>query len=172
MEHENLPPPGYVQVGSVPTHGDPPLPSHLTPAGLHWRTHPALARALNLVREDNGGASWPAQGVTVIPDYWLPWLDRMEAAVAGLSDSKPAPEDAEAVEAARTRAVAYCDTELYSFVAGEHEVMRAMSLRSPELTAASAFLNDFFEGWSLLEELTRNREFRPDMPRPEDLTDE
>jgi hypothetical protein len=150
-EHEHLPPPGYVQALPVVTHGDRELPEGV--AGMVLTHHPAIIRALNLIREDSGGPSWPPESEPVIAARWQPYLDRIEAAIGALADDKPAPEDDETNERLSAgEAFCYLDSELYTFVAGEHTAQTLIAARSEDLTIASHFLNDFFEGWSTFED--------------------
>ncbi len=164
MEHENLPPPGYVQAYPTVIYPEHELPPGTPVVQVTLEQYPALTRALNLIREDSGGPAWPPQPVTPALARWEPWLDRMEAAVAALRADVPAPEDVEA--AARIAAGeghAYCDSELYTFCNGDYDTMRAIMLRSPELAAASNFLNDFFNGWDTGEVFELDGVFRPDL---------
>jgi hypothetical protein len=149
---ETYPPRGYVQAYPVITHGDY-LPEGVATAEISTTSHPTLGRALNLIREDSGGPSWPNQEGTIIAARWSPWLDRMEAAVAMLADNAPAPEDPDGVERViGSGRVHLVDSELYSFCNGEEQVMNAIAARSQGLTAASHFLSDFFEGWTYFED--------------------
>lgn len=149
----HAPPEGYEQVGEVTTHSDPPLPEGVAQSYLDGEKFPKLARALNHVRADSGGPTWPAQGVTSIPARWEPYLARMELAVGSLSEQYPAPEDDAAVEAMLAgEALPYHESELYSFCCGEYHVMTSIAHRSDGLTMASNFIGDFFAGWSAYDD--------------------
>lgn len=146
-QHENLPPSGYVQALPTVTHGDRIEPGIRTTA-LTAGSYPTVIRAMNLIREDNGGPSWPPESEPLVATRWLLHLDRIERALAGLSDSEPAPEDTEALLRVESGEGCYLDSELYNFCNGESTVMDAIKGRTPALTLANHFLNDFFEGWS------------------------
>lgn len=146
MQHEHLPPPGYVQALPVVTHGDAPLPDGLQPFTLTGA--PAMVRAMNLIREDNGGPSWPPEATPLIAKAWVPHIPTIEAALADLGDDVPPQEDPEACARFNAGERCYLDSELYAFCNGEHTVMEAMKARTPELALAGAFLNDFFNGWT------------------------
>lgn len=145
-QHENLPPAGYVQALPTVTHGDRIEPGTRTTA-LTAGSYPAVIRAMNLIREDNGGPSWPPESEPLVAARWQPYLAEIEEALAALSDTDPAPEDSEAVARVEAGEGCYLDSELYAFCNGESAVMEAIKSRSSELRLASHFLNDFFEGW-------------------------
>lgn len=146
-------PPGFKVNGKVLVLSDPPLPPGTPGVQLSSWQYPKLAEALNVLRMDNGGPSWPPQQETTVPFYWETWLPCMEAAVAALSITQPAPEDEEAVAAAEAGELHGLSTEFYCFCLGEYTACTAIARRSYALTAASNFLSDFFEGW----------EYSPDM---------
>lgn len=150
--HEHLPPRGYVQACEVFTHGDQIVDGVATMT-LDVSQFPAIIRALNLIRENNGGPSWPPEASPQIAARWQPYLAKIDAAIAGLTDVGIAPED----EAARRRVAdsgfSYIDSELYTFCNGEETALEAIAARTPELTLASKLLNDFFEGWSLFDDV-------------------
>jgi hypothetical protein len=158
-QHEGIPPPGFLMVDELPVHGDDPFPRELFAMVLYGSQYPTLARALNLVRADNGGPTWQAQDDTIIPEYWEPWLLRMEVAMSALRDDLSAPED---TEAPKTACSLY-DSELYTFICGEEDIMVVMCARSPELQAVNNFLNDFFDGWALKNCMMHAGDFRPDL---------
>lgn len=146
-EHEHLPPPGYIQPLPVSEHGDDIADGVET---IRLIGQPAIIRALNLIREDSGGPSWPPESEPLIASAWEPHLALIDAALASLSDSAPAPEDADAAERlAGGEVFSYLDSEFYTFCNGESTVVEAITNRSEALRLASAFLNDFFEGWSM-----------------------
>lgn len=146
-QHENLPPSGYVQAREVPTHGDR-IPNHVVTIQIAEGSFPSIIRALNLIREDSGGPSCSPEAAPLIAARWQPYLPEIEAALAQLSDAKPAPEDTATVEHVAEHGFSYCDSELYTFCSGEHSSMLAIQARSPALKIASKMLNDFFEGWT------------------------
>ncbi|AXK43773.1 hypothetical protein [Erythrobacter aureus] len=146
-QHENLPPKGYTQICATPTHGDC-IPDHVVTMELAEGSFPSIIRALNLIREDSGGPAWPPETAPLIAARWQPYLGEIEAALALLSDSKPAPEDTATLELVAKNGFSYCESEIYTFCAGEHTSMLAIQARSPGLRLASKMLNDFFEGWT------------------------
>jgi hypothetical protein len=146
-QHEHLPPTGYVQALPVVTHGDAPAPEGVDTMALTG--HPAIVRALNLIREDNGGPSWPPESSPLIAKAWEPHLAAIEAAIGSLSDTHPPSEDPEACERFNAGERSYLDSELYTFCNGESTVVAAMAAHSEGLRLANAFLNDFFEGWAM-----------------------
>lgn len=156
-QHEHLPPAGYVQTLPVIEHGDREAPEGTEVATIGASAFSNVIRAMNLIREDNGGPSWPPESEPVIAARWLPYLDRIEAAIGALADDKPAPEDEDGLREAATDAEAgkpfcYLNGELYTFCNGECTAMEAIAARSADLALASKFLNDFFEGWSSYED--------------------
>ena len=150
--HENLPPPGYLQALQSVQYKDPPPPEGVAVTTLYGSSHPRLTRALNWIREDNGGAAWRPTSQTVMPARWTPYLDRMEQALGTLSDEKPAPEDIDSVRDYVAGQRSYLLSELYAFINGEQTVMHTIAARSPELQLTHKFLGDFFEGWSYFED--------------------
>jgi hypothetical protein len=146
-QHEHLPPAGYVQAYQTITHGDD-IADGVETIQIDGATYPAIVRALNLIREDSGGPSWPPEASPLVAARWSPYLARIEAAIADLSDNAPAPEDAEACARVIAEGFSYLDSELYTFCNGEHSAMMAIAAVSPDRRIASRFLNDFFEGWS------------------------
>lgn len=161
-QHENLPPAGYVQALETITHGDRIEPG-VRVIRLHGGSYPTIVRALNLIREDNGGPSWPPESDPLVAARWESYLGQLEAALAGLSDTAAAPEDTEAVARIERGEGCYLDSELYVFCNGEYSVMEALKARSPQLMMASHFLNDFFEGWSWYSDA----DFDPQQSPPE-----
>lgn len=145
-QHEHLPPAGCVQACPVITHGDTPAPEGVETVAL--ADCPTLIRAMNLIREDNGGPSWPPESMPLIAKAWCPHLAAIEGALANLSDQAPPPEDPEACQRFNAGERSYLDSELYTFCNGECTVMDAMRSRSAALALAGDFLDDFFEGWS------------------------
>lgn len=155
-QHEHLPPAGYVQALPTIEHGDS-IPDGLATVQLPTDRFPALIRAMNWIREDSGGPSWPPDDAPHVAARWEPFLDRMEAAVAALRDDQPAPEDPDtnkwaAAEAEAGKPFCHLNSELWTFTGGEDTAQKAVAARSPELTLASHFLNDFFEGWTLFDD--------------------
>lgn len=144
MNHEHLPPPGYVQALPVVTHGDAIGDDVET---VLLADSPTIVRAMNLIREDTGGPSWPPESVPLIAKAWCPHLAVIECALADLGDDVPPQEDPEACERFNAGERSYLDSELYAFCNGEGTVMDAMRARSPELALAGHFLDDFFDGW-------------------------
>jgi hypothetical protein len=144
---ETYPPAGYVQALPCVTHGDQISPDVST-IQITTADFPSIIRAMNLIHEDNGGPSWPNEASPLVAVRWLDQLPMIEAALAGLSDSRPAPEDEDAGDLVKIEGECHVVfSELYSFCNGEGTVVEAISKRSPQLATANAFLNDFFEGW-------------------------
>lgn len=137
---ETYPPAGHVQAAPVVTHGDINADGVATVTITEGR-FPAIVRALNLIREDNGGPSWPPEAEPEVAKHWESFLTSINATLAGLSDSRPAGEDPEPHDG-------LLGSELYTFCNGESTVQEAMVRRGHSMAVASAFLNDFFEGWS------------------------
>lgn len=150
--HEHLPPRGYVQACEVFTHGDQ-IADGVATMTLDAACFPSIVRALNLIREDNGGPSWPPEDAPLIAARWQPYLVEIEAAIASLADDAIAPGDDDARRSVAEQGFCYVDSELYTFCNGEATVMEAIAARSPALTLASKLLNDFFEGWSLFDDV-------------------
>ena len=126
------------------SHGDYDPPEGTETFQITLETHPATGRALNLMREDNGGPVWRLQEATNVPVRWQPFMGQIETVLKSLSDHKPAPEDPDETDG---EACGLVGSELFSFIAGEHSVTEAIAARSPEHAIASQFLSDFFEGW-------------------------
>ena len=146
--HENLPPEGYVQALPTVTHDDH-IADGVKTIRLSRDSYPAIIRAMNLIREDNGGPSWPPEQTPRVAERWQPLLPDIEQALAALSDSGPAPEDEEAITRIKGgEPFCYLDSELYTFCNGEQSVVDAIKARSDSLRMANDFLNDFFEGWT------------------------
>lgn len=144
-KHEHLPPAGYVQALPVNTQGDFIADGVET---VRLADCPTIVRAMNLIREDNGGPSWPPESMPLIAKAWCPHLAVIEGALADLSDQAPPPEDPEACERFNAGEPCYLDSELYTFCNGESTVVEAMTKRNAGLFLAGHFLNDFFNGWT------------------------
>jgi hypothetical protein len=144
--HEDHPA-GYVIAGPIMTYGDDELPQGVLGVVVDQQQYPALTRVLNLIRMDTGGPMRPPQQVTNVPEYWLPWLPCMEAAVAALRTDVPAPEDPDGQADYAAGNMHGLSSELHCFAIGEHTASSAIARRSYALTAASNLLSDFFEGW-------------------------
>jgi len=147
-QHEHLPPAGYVQAAPVIQHGDR-IAQGIETMVLAAEEWPGIIRALNLIRENSGGPSWPPESDPRIACRWTPYLNDIETALAALSDDAPAPEDGETIARLKDREFCYIDSELYTFCNGEDTLVEIMAERSFEMTAAHNFLSDFFWGWSL-----------------------
>lgn len=137
---ETYPPAGHVQALPVVEHGDN-IAEDVATITLTADRFPTIIRAMNLIREDNGGPSWPPEEEPKVAMGWASHLHLIETALAHLSDSRPAGEDPEPTEG-------LLGSELYTFCNGEHTVVEAIKRRGPSLEITHSFLNDFFEGWS------------------------
>ena len=148
-QHEHLPPAGYVQAAETISHGDH-IAEAVETVQITGAIYPAIVRAMNFIREDSGGPSWPPQQNPLIAARWADRLPEIESAIAALSDNAPAPEDIETCERLIEGGEPFCylDSELWTFCCGEDTAMSAIAARTPRLQLASEFLNDFFEGWS------------------------
>ncbi len=132
MADTHASPAGYVQQGCI-THGDS-MPEGVPMLSITKADYPATIFAMNLIRMDSGGPSWPAEDAPQVPLCWHPFLPVIEAALNELDGGDRSKVD--------------LDTEMFTFCAGEEGAMSAIRERSQALGMASLFLNDFFEGWS------------------------
>lgn len=130
----HAPPAGYAQIECF-THGDM-IRDSVTCAQITPESYPATIFAMNLIRMDSGGPSWPAESSPEVPLCWHPWLPVIEQGLGSLDGGDRSNVD--------------LDGELYIFCAGEESEMMAIRDRSLALGMANLFLNDFFEGWSYL----------------------
>lgn len=126
---------------------EPRFPPEARVCEVTKELHPALTRALNIVRSDNGGPAWPPQDVTQVPCSWELNLGQMEMALRELSDIEPAPEDPDAVMRAMEQGKSFLDSELYSFCCPQDDVGEQMAARNQGLRLACDFLEAFFNGW-------------------------
>ncbi|MGW8138993.1 hypothetical protein [Sphingomonas zeae] len=119
--------------------------------------YPEIIQAARWMDEANGTDHFePGKGFIVddpdglmVPIYWGPHLDTVEAALAGLDHYQPHPADKDTLShlAREGAEPALPDSAVYCFVCGEETVAMTMALQSRQLWAASRFLNEMFDGW-------------------------
>lgn len=129
----HAPPAGYVQAVPTITHGDQ-LPDGVPARAIGKADYPATIFAMNIIRMDSGGPSWPAEDAPQVPLCWHPFLPVIEDALNQLDGGDRSKVD--------------LDSEMFIFCSGEESAIHALRDRSQGHTMASLFLNDFFEGWS------------------------
>ena len=125
-------PAGYVARPTI-THGDS-APEGVPLRAITKADYPATIFAMNIIRMDSGGPSWPAEDAPQIPLCWHPFLPTIEAALNDLDGGDRSKVD--------------LDSEMFTFCSGEEDAMQELRGRSQALGMASLFLNDFFEDWS------------------------
>lgn len=129
----HAPPEGYIQALPVFAHGDR-IPDNVPCEAIGRDAFPATIFAMNVIRMDSGGPSWPADDAPSVPLCWHPFLPVIESGLATLDGGDRSKLD--------------LDGEMFTFCAGEEGAMQAIRDRSQSLGLASLFLNDFFEGWT------------------------
>lgn len=129
----HAPPAGYVQAVPTITHGDQ-LPDGVPVRAIDKADYPATIFAMNIIRMDSGGPSWPAEDAPQVPLCWHPFLPVIEAGLHTLDNGDRSKID--------------LDNEMFTFCSGEADAQQAIRERSQALAMAALFLNDFFEGWS------------------------
>lgn len=111
-------------------------------------TFPTTMKAVHLIQADSGDRL--AIPLLTVPDRWNEFLPDIEQALGTLSQTKRAPEEEPLPP--HIKPDQYLDSEFYSFCNGEHLAQTKIANRSMELVLALAFLDDFFEGWTLTTE--------------------
>jgi len=119
--------------------------------------YPQIIQSARWSDEDNGTNHFePGVGFIVddpdglmVPARWLPHLDTIETALAGLDHAAPHPLDIDNIEwlAREAKEPTIYESAAYCFCAGEHTPVTAMANSSPGLWTANRFLNEYFEGW-------------------------
>lgn len=130
----HAPPAGYSK-RECATHDDH-APAGVPMLAIGKADFPATVFAMNLIRMDSGGPSWPAEDAPQVPLCWHAFLPVIEAALNELDSGDRSTID--------------LDNEMFTFCAGEAEASQAIRERSQALGLANLFLNDFFEGWTYL----------------------
>jgi hypothetical protein len=99
---------------------------------------------MHCIEQETGNTlSFP---VKEVPSRWIAFLPDIEKVLSGLSRKERAPESAPLPP--HVKPSEFLDSEFFEFCNGEYDSVVAMSMRSPQHTAAQLFLNDFFEDWT------------------------
>lgn len=110
--------------------------------------YPNLVRLYNLHILNKLDYS-PVGGVVEVPAQYAPWLHDLEQVAATLSQDYPAPEDTDTTLVMRATG-APCglqDTEMFSVVAGDPELLMALEARGPETARLVAYVQDMCGNW-------------------------
>lgn len=111
-------------------------------------SHPNILEALHCIEQETGQQL--AVPIKDVPDRWIPFLPDIEKVLSELSRKERAPEAAPLPPHVKPSEL--LDSEFYSFCNGDYDEQNAMSMRSPQHTAAHVFLADFFEDWTYTQD--------------------
>ena len=119
--------------------------------------YPEIIQAARWMDEDHGTPHFePGVGFIVddpdglaVPVRWIPYLSKIETALANLDHLNPHPLDAETIEwlTREGKQSTIFESAVHCFISGEHTPVTAMAESSEELFVANRFFNERFEGW-------------------------
>lgn len=110
--------------------------------------YPHTMKAVHLIQADSGDHL--AIPILNVPERWKDLMPEIEKSIGTLSLTERASEDEPL--APHVKPDSYLDSEFYTFCNGDHLVQTKIANRSMDLVLALAFLDDFFEGWTLTSE--------------------